>query len=175
MFSSVGGCQNSPLLYTNIHVNQAPIPVITQSNDTLFTDPTFAGYQWYLNGNPISGANGVLHVPLVSGMYMVSIVDSNGCIGFSELFEFILSSEQELSVSGIQIYPNPFDESFVISLAELPGVAEVTISDITGKTVLETRVTGNTNTIALKEFPSGVYTLKLENAKTVIYRKLVKN
>lgn len=54
---------------------KADQPLVSQSNcasATLTANPNASSYQWYLNGNPISGANTNTYVAGVSGNYSVS-------------------------------------------------------------------------------------------------------
>jgi hypothetical protein len=47
-------------------------PVITQSGNLLSTTGGFASYQWFLNGNPISGATSSSHNATQDGNYTLS-------------------------------------------------------------------------------------------------------
>ncbi|MCX2494519.1 hypothetical protein OQX63_13605 [Pedobacter sp. PF22-3] len=54
---------------------KADQPVLSQNNcasATLTANPNASSYQWYLNGNPISGANNNTYVASASGNYTVS-------------------------------------------------------------------------------------------------------
>jgi fibronectin type 3 domain-containing protein len=50
---------------------------------TLTTETGMSGYQWYLGGSPIVGANGSVHEATESGVYTVSYAGANGCPGLS--------------------------------------------------------------------------------------------
>ncbi|MBL0019773.1 MAG: hypothetical protein IPP17_25915 [Bacteroidetes bacterium] len=58
VFSNVNGCDST--LNINLMIWPLPAPVISQAGDTLFAGATGTTYQWLLNGNPISGANGLV-------------------------------------------------------------------------------------------------------------------
>lgn len=55
------------------------IPVITADATTLTSTPATT-YQWYRNGNLIQGANAQTYIPMDSGIYLVRITDSIGCV-----------------------------------------------------------------------------------------------
>ena len=67
-----------------------PTPVITSKNVTTFCSNSYdtlicssgTGYQWYLNGNPISGANNQSLVVNSSGNYSVT-TSNNSCVSLS--------------------------------------------------------------------------------------------
>lgn len=60
--------------------NAAPsIPTISVSNGTL-SSTSATTYQWYLNGDAISGATSQTYTPTASGKYVVRITDANGCV-----------------------------------------------------------------------------------------------
>ncbi len=54
-------------------------------SDSLVLGSTYgAGNQWFLNGQPISGANAFLYQPVQSGFYQVQFTNSNGCTAVSD-------------------------------------------------------------------------------------------
>ena len=62
-------------------------PTITGSPTTfcaggsvLLTATAASGYQWYLNGSPISGATNQTYSATASGNYTVTITGANGCV-----------------------------------------------------------------------------------------------
>ncbi|HYV90609.1 MAG TPA: kelch repeat-containing protein [Chitinophagales bacterium] len=68
-----------------IAVNAPPSAAIIQSNDTLYSSAGFS-YQWYTNGNSISGATNYFYVPSSEDFYSVVITDSNGCNAADTIF-----------------------------------------------------------------------------------------
>lgn len=72
-----------------------PVPVITQSNDTLFSSYA-TGNQWLLNNNIIPGATGSSYTPLQSGSYSV-IATQNNCSSQSSSVSIIITEMNELN------------------------------------------------------------------------------
>src|SRR5690606_25059102 len=73
---------------TSFQVNliSIPTPIIVLVNDTLMVQTGYT-YQWYLNGNLISGANDYFYLPTVNGDYSVEII--NGiCTNTSNIFSY---------------------------------------------------------------------------------------
>jgi gliding motility-associated-like protein len=76
--TDVNGCQGiSNLLYIE-GFPQTPVPVIAGDASGLAAT-TSANYQWYFNGNPITGATSQSYDPDSSGSYYVEVTDTNGC------------------------------------------------------------------------------------------------
>ena len=63
-----------------------PIPAITYDlvSNTISTPNLPYGYQWYVNGSPISGANDTSHVVSLSGVYSLIAINPSGCVSFSD-------------------------------------------------------------------------------------------
>jgi hypothetical protein len=63
-----------------------PNPLISydQISNTISTPNLPYGYQWYVNGSPISGANDTSHVVTLSGVYSVIAINPSGCVSFSD-------------------------------------------------------------------------------------------
>jgi hypothetical protein len=63
-----------------------PNPLISydQISNTISTPNLPYGYQWYVNGSPISGANDTSHVVSLSGVYSVIAINPSGCVSFSD-------------------------------------------------------------------------------------------
>ncbi len=55
------------------------------------TNATGVLYQWFLNGNPITGATSSTYTPAVNGNYTV-LVTLAGCLTSSENFSLISTS-----------------------------------------------------------------------------------
>ncbi len=67
-------------------VHTPPQPVISQSQDTLFTSH-YPG-QWYSGFMPLPGETGAFLVPASNGWYSFKYIDGNGCESTSDAFYF---------------------------------------------------------------------------------------
>ena len=98
-----------------VNVNPLPaVPVITGNSMGLSTT-TYAGYQWYLNGNILNGADTAVYYPLQNGSYTVVVTSIFGCTAVSAPYTVVNAGIMEAIADGISIDPMPFDESFTIS------------------------------------------------------------
>lgn len=82
----------------------------------------------------------------------------------------------EHTTSFASVYPNPTEGMVDISLhQQFQGVANISLLDITGKTVLQTQTTSNKTTLDMNTLPAGNYVLQIATGEQVQTMKLVKN
>lgn len=98
--------------------------------------------------------------------------------GDCELLVTAIQSEQG---TGLKIYPNPFDQSFTITMNTVPGVNKIQILDLLGREVFTDNFSGTEyqwqgNSKNGNEMPSGVYLVNVYNnaGKVMRYRRLIR-
>jgi hypothetical protein len=94
-------------------------------------------------------------------------------IGMGKIYTFVViraaaNGINDITVNQLSVYPNPVTESFRI--AGLATPTQVTITDISGKTVLQQTVAGD-ESISIEHLPQGVYFVRV-NGRTV---KIIKS
>jgi hypothetical protein len=89
---------------------------------------------------------------------------------FTNIIEQNVSVDLEQS-SILAISPNPVRKDFIIS--GLNGVAEVILTDLSGKVWLSTSVVGG-ESVRADAWPTGVYMLRIKTSEGIVVRKLVK-
>jgi len=134
-----------------------PIPIITENNNTL-TSTAATTYQWYKNGQAITGATAQTYTPTESAIYVVRITDSNGCVYmYSKGFKHIhttVNSNSALIENNFKIYPNPSSGTFNISFsAHMPSYF-LTVYDVVGKSLFTLK---DASEIDLNDMDTGVY------------------
>ena len=137
------------------------IPNFTDNPDlTCITvdDVAHATEWWNTEGYPIfNNPNG--YVAIDSTMYF-----SANC---SSVFV------DEISPLSVLIYPNPASHHITVDLGDLNGLnATITMYDVSGKRVFETRSSCST-TIDVSDMTSGMYTLELSTSDTVFRNQIV--
>ncbi len=163
-----------------------PNPIIYESGDTLFCIPSFASYQWYLNGQPIAGAINQFHCWEVSGNYEVFVIDSFGCTAMSPIVEMAPAKTNttcgntpgsiiDNNKAIFKIYPNPATAQITI---EFPATAnyknaELSIQTITGQVVNQLIIDNEKLTIDVSRFSKGLYLFKVRAGDEVVVRKVV--
>ena len=104
---TLGGCFliSNPATVTNIAITTPTITaggnttICTGSNVVLTSNNNnYTGYQWYLNGNAISGATNTSYTVTTTGSYAVITTNSNGC-------NSIVSNNIAVSVNPIPTVP----------------------------------------------------------------------
>jgi hypothetical protein len=161
---SAGGSTPQAHRYTQCFIsNPAPSqPTISLSGSDLVSTSATT-YQWYVNGNLISGATSQTYTPTQNGIYVVKTTDSNGCVyayssGYNHGFSTGISSSNY--IHGLNIYPNPSTGVINIS-ALLNEDYEVTIIDATGRLVVKEN---NIQTVDMAGHSSGIYFINLTTA-----------
>ena len=154
VFETELGCDS--IVQVELSVWPLPQPTVVANNNLLETVDTYAAYQWYLNGNPIDGANEPSWEATETGIYTVEVTNTEGCIGVSPAYSFVLSSLDELTNWGITVFPNPMNDILFIHGFEAGDYID--LLDVNGHVLiknLEERTKVDT-------LPSGVYFLRFK-------------
>ena len=107
--------------------------------------------------------------------YVTAVYDIFGESDPSNVVTIVITDVNEISATSVNVYPNPSNGTFTISL---PEGAETVLSvmDLTGKSVYQDNVSGTT-TINLNDMYKGIYLLNIYDAttNTNVVKKLVIN
>jgi hypothetical protein len=120
----------------------------------------------YINGNDWPGSE---QVPFECGVndgfggYNRNIVTNNSDIllpqvCFSSCAACILNVDNVEAVSGLTVFPNPANENITIS--GLPINSNIAILDVTGKMVLQTKVSSPSFSLSVATLDRGIYVLR---------------
>ena len=171
---------NDTLLITNyITVYPPPPPQsISQSGDTLFANGGSASYQWFYNGNIISGATDYFYVATASGDYNVVATDANGCEVEAAIFS-VLASTQSLVMGHWSLYPNPVSDKLIIYNSQVTSetAVEISIYDVFGVLVVQLPTAYcllPTCQIDVSNLPSGLYYIEIKSSGKTYRAKFVK-
>jgi hypothetical protein len=158
------GCADTSLLFPITVYPKPSIPTISRDKDTLFSSEA-SHYQWYRNGNEITGEIANTLSVKSNGNYSVRIIDSNGCSSSSENILVTLDQTDVYPiddiVSGVILYPNPANTTITLS-AVISGVElkELLVTDVTGKTMWHSpKMEIEELPIDISEWTSGPYIL----------------
>ncbi len=135
-------------------------PAVTVEED-LLTASMAGFYQWYLDGEPISGANGQSYEVQEPGTYSVGIRDANGCIAFSEDIPVsTLNSSRALEWLSLRVFPNPVGDWLQVR-SPVPLQA-VQLYSAEGGLLWYFAPTGKLEVrVETRHLPAGVYILRL--------------
>lgn len=133
-----------------------PNVIISQNGTFLSSNSQGIAYQWFLNGEPISGAtNDTLQVSEnFSGVYQLLIYFDYGC----QYSNNIVGIEEHKTA--LQVYPNPTDAYIEIKGLSMEDVS-YSILNLQGQEVQVGTKNGQNTSILLNELPQGTYFLQI--------------
>ncbi|MCB0431408.1 MAG: HYR domain-containing protein [Flavobacteriales bacterium] len=151
------------------YVTVAPAEKRTiQVNDSLLTCiPPAATYQWFRDGNLISGANMQTYIADLTGAYSVAVTDTNGCDTVSDTVQVIITGlPTEESLSGLQVFPNPTSSAIRCQYRSAhAGSVSLALYNTLGQLMIleeKNAVAGlNREQVDLAGLPAGTYYLRL--------------
>lgn len=134
-----------------------------------------ATFQWYLNGEIITGATEQTYTPVEEGNYSVTITNEEGCSDMStETFVAITDIKNNLFGASILVYPNPSTGDFNIDFTNaLNSAAEIEIYNSLGELIQSEKASVSTMQFHLEK--SGIYLLIIKDGGSIDFRKIVVN
>lgn len=136
-----------------IYIEPTPHPQIGFQDGMLVCFGPGSGYQWYLNGEPIPGANESTYTPTEPGTYKVAQVGGD-CIGFSDEYVLGTTGIEEHSIQALRVLHALGTDVMVVTGVRSGEAIEV--FDPTGARLLATQAQGTRTTINLTTVRSGV-------------------
>lgn len=182
MTSNYPNVLGSPATSQNFSVTVNPIPAtptITQ-NGLVLTSSSPTGNQWYLNGNPITGATGQNYTATQNGNYTV-VVTQNGCSSSASTAVNIsgVGIEGYTTLGMLKVYPNPANEQLnVILIMNENSNVTIRLINTLGQTVYslqENNIQQMQKSIETANFSRGVYFLELSNENGRVLEKIILN
>ncbi len=157
-----------------ITVHSLPVPIAAKFG-SVFQTGLFSAYQWYMNGNPITAANGQTYTPTANNLYFVVVTDSNGCKDTSNMIGLAVGLVQESSLPAFSVYPNPVSHLLFVSgniqlkllKAEIYNAEGIKVKSIILKSYIEE--------IDISNLANGIYILRIlhpDNIKSYRFIKI---
>ncbi|MEI7662632.1 MAG: T9SS type A sorting domain-containing protein [Bacteroidota bacterium] len=162
-----------------VTVNQVPAaPVVTAAGNVL-TSSSPAGNQWYYEGTAIAGANQQSYIVANHTGYYGCTVTLLGCTSsLSNKVWVVVTGEQEMQFSRINVYPVPNRGRFTLSIgSRVEETISMSIYNEIGVRIFgpcEIQVNGLTEKqIDISPAVSGTYTIVLFNKDQRVVRKML--
>ncbi|MEX1189345.1 MAG: T9SS type A sorting domain-containing protein [Bacteroidia bacterium] len=159
------GCGDATGLNSvSITVLQAPeVPVISLNGADLTTTAT-GELQWYNSAlQPIEGENTQQYTPAPSNAtYFLSVSNENGCMEWSEPFNYIVNGLSYQEILKFEVFPNPASDKLFLKNSKIQGEFQVFIVDIAGRIVNQEHFSGSgTHSLNLSGLAQGIYYCKI--------------
>ncbi len=159
-----------------IHGGYIPAVNILVNNNKLTVNNTYDSYQWYRDGQPISGATGSGYTVDTNGVYSVKVSQINGCSDSTAYAVTNVSVRKDQLAALISISPNPVNMHMEIRSGIPLHDATLRLINFTGQVVTEQPgFNGTVFRYDMGTYPTGIYIVEiLENGETITRTKLVK-
>lgn len=151
---SSSGCTQSSS--TTINFIALPTPTIAQTQNMLTCNEPGFGYQWYLNGVAIVGANSQFYNATQTGNYTVEIL-ADDCSASSANYFFQYIGVDESLQSAVDLFPNPATNVFYVRNA-LGTYTSITVMDVTGRVVFHDQLQAE---VDISTWSNGLYFVRL--------------
>lgn len=147
-------------------------PAVSQSGN-LLKAPDAHAYQWYRDGNIISGGINRTQRADRVGYYQVKVINDGGCENVSDKYFYLPQSRQDKKDEAIRVVcsPNPTRGVINIMLSEIPAKpVKVTVIDASGKRRFSTEIKDHINSLGAARLSKGMYFVELiiNNKRQVI-------
>jgi hypothetical protein len=149
-----------------IGTGQPPAPPVIQRSGSILSMTNYTGgtNTWYRNGIEIPGQTGTSITLSTTGLYHARRKEGscNSELSNAINFDVLTRVPDELTESGIRIFPNPVPENFQIEAGK-ELITEVLITDLLGKKVkAEFDLNPAGTFIRMVDFPYGIYNITLK-------------
>jgi PKD repeat protein len=174
--TSSAGCSNTAV--STVTVVSAPAtPSITQSGLTL-TSSSSTGNQWYLDGNPISGATGQTYTASANGTYTV-IVSAGSCS--SDPSAPIVLTSVGVSDQGdafaLMVFPNPSDGIFNLQFVGIADEYDIQVMNALGQIVYSSKAYPANGIVSseidISQYGAGVFILTVSDDEKRSVRSII--
>lgn len=169
------GCAQSNAL--NFTVHPLPLTPVITVDGSLLTSTAGPGYQWYLDGLPLSGATGQTHWASAVGNYTVQHTDANGCSAMSAPVNLtVLGLDEAEANGGFAAWPSPTSGDIMVRLPSgFPGAATVQVVDASGRVKWDGRMASAVQfTLPAADWSAGTYTILVSAGDRLWNKRIVR-
>ncbi len=160
-----------------LQVYETPSPAITYQDSVLISNYE-EGNQWYLNGEPVEGADSSTFIIKENGNYMLEVTNKYGCSGLSDTLNITsIGFSQSRKSDLFKLYPNPAGNILGIHFMEDIRQISYSITNVQGQIVKrgEIQDSGSTHTIHIGELPPGIYFFTVQQKNKIpVKQKFIK-
>ncbi|MEO5906300.1 MAG: T9SS type A sorting domain-containing protein, partial [Saprospiraceae bacterium] len=169
--NGVNTCGASNTLQMNVDPFDAPDVNVVVNGDLLSLSAPAQTYQWYLDGEIISGAVNQTYLATENGLYHAQLNYSpSGCTTVSDTVNFIVSSLTTDPVTTVKVFPVPVSD--LLHVIGVTGEFQYSIVDVFGKVI--TQVISTTGTIQVDHLVDGIYFLDIKQDNSRMISRFIK-
>jgi M6 family metalloprotease-like protein len=158
-----------------ITVNDKPTKPTVSVSGFVLSSSSPTGNQWYNQNGEIKGATDQNYTTTSNGVYY-TIVTLTGCSSdASNSINITSTAIQNVNDDKIiKVYPNPVSNELKIETEEVNEPLNIEIVNGFGQVIYRGNFVGKA-TIQTDRFASGVYFVRIENGKKIVFKKVIKN
>lgn len=152
----------------------APVPTIEIASGELVTE-TFDSYQWYFEGDPISGATSMTFEPTEDGDYSVVVTSADGCEGMATIDVDFMSVDL-IEETSFTVYPNPTSGLLNITFGDATGSVVMNLRNVAGEILFQEVLKNDglsPSSFDLSQFAKGIYFVEVVNEGSSQVKKVV--
>jgi len=168
--TDVQGCESlSEELFLLICPEQV---VVSGSIELLTATEGYDSYQWFLNGLPLTEANGSdLMVELDGNYTVVADTEDELCTSTSDEFAVQGTGLRNVTPELLHIFPNPVEDLLFIESNE---VAKMTLIDPSGRSIEWPRaIEVGMNSLDFSSLNAGLYLLRFDTPQGSFYKRVI--
>ncbi|MDH5604425.1 MAG: T9SS type A sorting domain-containing protein, partial [Cyclobacteriaceae bacterium] len=168
------GCESINRVQVDADINILDIPSFTEDGNVL-TSSYAVGNQWYMDGQPISGAVENTYTATESGSYSVEVTNNTCQASSVARYHLVLGVDENMS-NGIVVYPNPVKDILKVKLPANSSVNKAGLFDMSGRRLIYKPIKLNSDyfELDLRHVNNGMFLLLLEGDKETFQFKVNK-
>ncbi len=169
------GCGAQSISF-NASVYSVTQPSIIDNGGNLTSSVSGTNYQWYLNGEPLSGGTQSQVTLQGAGNYTVEVTDNNGCVSESDPYEVTLVGIADQNRGTLRFWPNPAIEMLNVELPSEHDFLQLQVFAADGRLVLQSNAAGaaGVKSIDISNLSNGTYILRFLGRTSVEQFRFVK-
>ena len=168
------GCKG---LSDTINIFKHPLPnkpnINLIGNDTL-SCASDLNVQWFLNNTTLNGETDTIHIAKENGDYFAEVIDSFGCVNYSDTISLITLEIETHAENDLSIYPNPARDKVSIDFQN-QSLDGIFLTNVMGKEVLVRDIKYPQNKIELDvhHLSEGIYYLRVNSKEKNYLKRLI--
>ena len=146
-----------------------------RSGNTLTSTATNVSYQWIdcTTLSPVPGATSSSFAPQNEGSYAL-VISRNLCTDTTDCYNFTFISNSPPELAGtLTLFPNPNQGRFSLDLGRRYEEVFLSIYDMWGKRVNQTRYRGVRKIQESHDLPTGTYLLQVRSGQQQITKRMI--